>query len=934
MRAQAESTLYAEYRAKTEAEELPRALRMAALVLFVINTAFIGVDWVLYPHQLVSFLPTRLGMDLVVALVFVGTSNRYPVASSYATVAAGGWMLFTVVHGTGGASSDYYVGLVLLIMGLGVLAPLSAKQGMTMIGALFVGYLSLSLWGFEGQSNRIAVSVFFLGAASFCGTMSCMYLDRMRFADFLQRREIEKARDELKDLDTAKSRFTANIHHELRTPLTLTLAPVEAMLGGDFGELTPMQRSYLETVQSNGLRLLKLINNLLDLAKIESQQLKVQRRPARVAELCEGIVHGARPLAERKGVSLEVEALDELPEIHLDPEAFEKILVNLLGNALKFTERGGAIRVQGVREGRDGVHLVVADTGAGIPPNQLERIFDRFAQVDGSNTRKYEGTGIGLALVKELVELHGGRVWAESRGLGHGAEMHVVLPKGEMDVTEDAVAEALENAEEVRPALRRAIEGMGAEIRHGEQDEAQYGDSLKLAELQRNVERHDEATRVGVRPAVPEHPAGTPEVLLVEDNIDMRRLLHHLVGHEFRVRTARDGREGLAAVRERAPDLVLTDVMMPEMTGTELCQAIKSDPATANIPVVLVTSKAEREMKIQGLEYGADDYVTKPFHPRELMARVRGFVRLRQAQQQLGERNALLESTNEELVATMEELKHAGAQLVHAERLAAVGELAAGVAHEINNPVNFAMNAARTLRGVVDDVRAVAAQVAAIDPGDTDALRRQIDALETLRERLGFDESAATLAELTDIVTEGLERTAGLVGDLRDFAAPGAREQGPVDVARGLRTTLRLMGHTLVAAGVEIHADVPEGLPTVRGDARALNQVFLNLIKNAAESFEQGSGAVWVTARAEEGSVLVEIRDNGPGIAPEVRERLFEPFMSTKGGRGSGLGLSISRRIMEEHGGRLELASEEGVGTRVTMHFPLPPEPGEGRHAA
>src|SRR4030095_7909525 len=314
MRVTAESNrLYAEYRAKTEAEDLPRALRMAALVLFVINTAFIGVDWVLYPHQLMSFLLTRLGMDLVVAFVFFGTSNRFPVGSSYATVAAGGWMLFTVVHGTGGASSDYYVGLVLLIIGLGVLAPLSAKQGMTMIGSLFAGYLLLSLWDFEGKWNSFAVSAFFLGAASFCGSMSCVYLDRMRFSDFRQRREIERARDELKELDAAKSRFTANIHHELRTPLTLTLAPVEAMLAGDFGELGAMQRSYLETVQSNGLRLLKLINNLLDLAKIESQQRRVQRRPARLAELAGGIVAGARPLAERKGVMLEVEGLEELP---------------------------------------------------------------------------------------------------------------------------------------------------------------------------------------------------------------------------------------------------------------------------------------------------------------------------------------------------------------------------------------------------------------------------------------------------------------------------------------------------------------------------------------------------------------------------------------------------------------------------------------------
>jgi signal transduction histidine kinase len=162
----------------------------------------------------------------------------------------------------------------------------------------------------------------------------------MRFSDFLQRREIEAARDELRELDVAKSRFTANIHHELRTPLTLTLAPVEAMLAGEFGEITELQRGYLKTIRSNALRLLKLINNLLDLAKIESEQLEVKRRPVRVGEIVDEIVSGAIPLAERKGVSLAMEGLDSLPVIHADPEALEKIVVNLLGNALKFTDSG------------------------------------------------------------------------------------------------------------------------------------------------------------------------------------------------------------------------------------------------------------------------------------------------------------------------------------------------------------------------------------------------------------------------------------------------------------------------------------------------------------------------------------------------------------------------------------------------------------------
>jgi signal transduction histidine kinase len=929
------ATTYQEYRAHIDREDLPRAAANGAVIVAAFTTAFIVLDWFVFPDAFLRMLRVRIICDLAMVLIATVTAKRYPKISCIGGVLCAGWMLLDVIWVAGGTGGLYTPGLMLLFLGMPVLLPLTASQAAGIV-AVLIGGLSVVTLAVPsaGASHVQLLGIVFPLAAGAESVLACGLLDRMRFSDFLQRREIEKARDELKELDAAKSRFTANIHHELRTPLTLTLAPVEAMLGGQFGALSEVQRSYLETVQSNGLRLLKLINNLLDLAKIESQQLAIRRRPVRVAEMAQGIVDGARPLAERKGVQLEVEALDELPRIHADPEAFEKILVNLLGNALKFTERGGAIRVQGVREGRDGVHIVVADTGMGIPANQLERIFDRFAQVDASSTRRYEGTGIGLALVKELVELHGGRVWAASEGLGRGAQMHVVLPAGQSDVAEsDALAEAIEDESgELRPALRNAIAGMGAELEEDASGNAAYGDALRLSELERNVARHNEDTRLGARPVLPELPPSTPEVLIVEDNIDMRRLLYHLVRQEFRVRIARDGREGLAAVRERAPDLVLTDVMMPNMSGTELCAEIKRDAELAHVPVVLVTSKAEREMKIQGLEYGADDYVTKPFHPRELMARVRSLVRLRQAQQQLAERNALLESTNEELHATMDELKEASAQLVHAERLAAVGELAAGVAHEINNPVNFAMNAARTLRAVVDDVKTVAEQVRAIDPGDTDALRRQIDALEALRARLGFDESAATLAELTDIVTEGLERTAALVGDLRDFAAPGARDQGPVDVVRGLRTTLRLIGHTLVSAGVHVHPDIPEGLPQIRGDMRALNQVFLNLLKNAAESFEDGAGAVWVTARLEEGCVLVEIRDNGPGVAPEVRERLFEPFVTTKVGRGSGLGLSISRQIVEECGGRLELDSEPGAGTRVVLRFPVPVS--EGWHAA
>src|SRR5208283_3958091 len=206
----------------------------------------------------------------------------------------------------------------------------------------------------------------------------------------------------------------ANIHHELRTPLTLVLSPLEAMLGGEFGEISEGVRGYLHTMEVNALRLLKLINNLLDLAKAESQELRLRRRGLDPGRALIDVVAGARPMAERKNVAL------------------EKIVMNLVGNALKFTDANGRIEVTAKSEG-DGIRITVGDTGVGIQPDQLDRIFNRFAQVDTSATRKHEGTGIGLSLVKELVQLHGGRVWAESEGLGLGARFHVFLPRGEED---------------------------------------------------------------------------------------------------------------------------------------------------------------------------------------------------------------------------------------------------------------------------------------------------------------------------------------------------------------------------------------------------------------------------------------------------------------------------------------------------------------------
>ncbi len=908
---------YAAYRAELEATRLPESVRSGILLVIVLSSSFIALDYVAHRDHFWSFLAVRLATNVGLGAIYLFLTRTRPVLSAIVGCYVLGGMLLFVIYATGGVASDYYTGLVLMFSGVPVVVPLSARQSAwvvtTLTAAFAVSPLVLSA---EVAWRTYALHIFFpLGSAVVC-VASCAVLDRMRFNDFLQRQELERARDELAEMDRAKSRFTANVHHELRTPLTLMLAPLDAIRSGDFGDVPERIQATLRTMQSNGLRLLKLINNLLDLAKAEGEQLKVRRVQLDVGRLATDLVEGARPMAERKRIALVGESLDGLPLICADPEALEKILVNLIGNALKFTDEG-SVTVAGQAVDGGGLRISVRDTGAGIPAEQVERIFDRFAQVDTSATRRHEGTGIGLSLVRELVELHDGRVWAESEGEGEGATVHVELPRGEADADEGEEVLLAGNDGRALSAAR-SFEALASELAL----ELDGDDAHRLVEVERSVDRWA-GERTEARDQAPrQHPPGTPEVVIAEDNVEMRRLLAFLVGQEFVVRACRNGREALESVRERAPTLVLTDVMMPEMSGTELCRALKSDPETQSVPVVLVTSKAEREMKIEGLELGADDYVTKPFHPRELMARVRSLVRIRELQQEVAARNESLAENNAQLERALRDLKEAEVQLVHAERLAAVGELSAGVAHEVNNPLNFARNSLATLRTYVDDVRSVVQGVADLDLGDRAKLEAGLADLDRLKQDLGFDDLAEGLAELVAIVTEGLDRTSRLVADLRDFAAPHRGSQAQIDVAAGLRSTLQLLGHRLREAGAQVDLSLAEGLPPVEGDPGGLNQVFLNLLKNAAEAIEGTGGTIRVVASRGDMGVEVRITDDGPGIGDEAHGKLFEPFFTTKeAGLGTGLGLSICKRIVEEHAGTIavHLAAERGTEVVVTL---------------
>ena len=426
----------------------------------------------------------------------------------------------------------------------------------------------------------------------------------------LEKQKTEAQAEKLQEMDHLKSRFFTNISHEFRTPLTLILGPLHDALVGADGTLGKQQ---LRMMQRNGLRLQRLINQLLDLSKLEAGRMPLHARPRNVTAFLRGLVQSFASLAERRHITLQYHAEDETLLLYFDADKLEKVISNLLSNAFKFTPAGGRIRVD-VRDVEDekgqAVGIRVQDTGPGIPAEELPYIFDRFHQVNGSATREHEGTGIGLTLAKELVERHGGTISAESK-VDAGTTITIWLPQGKAhlapeDLIEEKEAEAPDGATPPAGSWPAAAE-----------------------------ESRDD----GRRAAPPSH---APIVLIVEDNADVREYLKsHLVAL-YRVEEAADGVEGLEKTRALRPDLVISDVMMPRMDGYALCRAIKTARPLSHIPVVLLTARADEESTVEGLETGADDYLHKPFSAAELLVRVENLIEIRRVLRQRFSRGVVL----------------------------------------------------------------------------------------------------------------------------------------------------------------------------------------------------------------------------------------------------------------------------------------------------
>ena len=655
--------------------------------------------------------------------------------------------------------------------------------------------------------------------------------------------------DALAELDRAKTLFFSNISHEFRTPLTLMLGPTEDALASPERTLSG---DTLETLYRNELRLLKLVNALLDFSRIEAGRMQAAPEPTDLSQLTVDLASTFRAAVERAGLQFVVSCEAASGEVFVDRRMWEQIVLNLLSNALKFTF-DGSIELR-LRDAGDEVVLEVRDTGIGIAPADQARVFERFNRIDGAKSRTHEGSGIGLALVRDLVRLHGGRIDVESAPTA-GTTFTVTMPRR----PDPALTAA------TRPANER---GDASRAPAGFVEEA-------LRWLPDAVDAPVMATTHG-EPVTSIEAGITPgRVLVADDNADMREYVRRLLSTRWSVETVADGNAALAAIRARQPDVVLSDVMMPGLDGFGLLRALKSDPRTADVPVVLLSARAGEEARVEGLQSGADDYLVKPFSARELVARINAQMTLARHRRE-----------RTDLVAR-ERLARREAEAANRAK----DEFLAMLGHELRNPLAPIQTALHLMElrgdGATERERTVIER-------QVDYLTRLVDdLLDVSRIARGKIDLRRTNVEISDIIAKAIETASPLLEQRRHI----------------------------------LDLSVPRSGLAVDGDSVRLAQVVSNLLTNAAKYTEPG-GRITIVARKIGEEVVLRVRDTGIGISREMLPRVFELFTqerqdADRAAGGLGLGLTIVRSLVTLHGGAVSATSEgPGRGSEFIVRLP------------
>ena len=804
--------------------------------------------------------------------------------------------------------------------------------------------------------------------------------------------EEEKRRAKaLAEIDQAKTVFFSNVSHEFRTPLTLLLGPLEDALAED-GELRPQTREQLETAHRNGVRLLKLVNTLLDFSRIEAGRADVSFEPVDLATFTAELASIFRSAVEKAGIKLSINCPPLESPVYVDREMWEKIVLNLISNAFKFTFTG-EIEIRQRVVGST-VELSVRDTGTGIPAEELPHLFERFHRVKGARGRSIEGSGIGLSLVRELVRLHGGEVHVTSR-INQGSTFTVSIPVGRAHLPADRVgatrarsSTALRADAYVEEALRWLPEASPADS--AMRNEKPSGSTSEIPHAARRTAHS--------------------RILLADDNADMRDYVRRLLGESYEVMTVANGRAALEAVREHRCDLVLTDVMMPELDGFGLLRALRADERTRDLPVIMLSARAGEESRVEGLEAGADDYLIKPFSARELLARVESNLKLaRLRRETLIREQALrveaedarqrlekvLASINDQFLVLDREWRYSYVnervvQVVGLRREELLGrniwelfpdtvgtilhdELHRAAAEQQPRYLEFYYPAwerwfENRIYPSPDNLTVLVTEI-------TDRKRAEIERDQSLAQEQAARRQAEEASRLKDeflatvshelrtplnhmlgwiVMLRAGRLSSGQAADALATIERNARAQNRLiedllDVSRIITGKLRLelqpvaMARVVEAAvasarpaaeakGIILVNNSETDVDTVQGDADRLQQVVWNLVSNAIK-FTSAGGSVTVRLTQADARIILSVSDTGEGIEPEFLSYVFDRFSQADGSPrrrhgGLGLGLAIVRHLVELHGGEVSVESA-GLGRGATFTVTLPVRPAE-----
>ena len=674
-----------------------------------------------------------------------------------------------------------------------------------------------------------------------------------------------KVNERLMRINRLKDEFLANTSHELKTPLNGIIGLAESLIDGAAGPVNASLATNLSMIVSSGRRLSTLVNDILDFSKLRDRELVLQTRPLNLQAVTDMVLTLSRPLLGSRPVTLVNEVPDDIPTIEADENRLQQILFNLVGNAIKFTSRG-TVRIT-ARESGDRIQVAVSDTGMGIDPEKTNQIFDAFEQGDSSISRSSGGTGLGLAITRQLVELHGGSIWVVSNP-GEGSTFFFTLSR----------AEETAPWEIIQPLYRVQDEPIEPE-----------------------------------RPATPrpkEEDGRSYSILIVDDEpVNRQVLFNHLTQQSHRVAEAADGFEALAMIDKEHYDLVLLDIMMPRLSGYEVCRRIRETYPVQELPVIFISARNRINDLVAGFESGANDYLTKPVSKLELLSRVDMHLRLldvsRILEQKVEERTRALKTKNDELL-------RARNHMVMQEKMASVGMLASGVAHELRNPLNFINGFSEIGIGLCEELGEIQ------DKPDPEKLR----------------ELTEDLAENARLINEHGDRAARIIQNMLRLTGSSPRELRQTDLNELVGQFAELATNERCGPGEEpnlpvaLETDFDKSIGEVGVDPRDISRVIINLVTNACESVRiqhksDGQGRIKVTTRDLKDDIEIRIWDNGHGIPKDDRRRVFDPFFTTRSDSGHiGLGLPICYDIVVNgHQGSLTLKSDE-ESTEFTLVLP------------